>query len=75
MSLLLNELNSFLADRHSKLRDIWISKISKSGKPTRIDALSWLSRATLDIIGVAGMSLPNIKKSHGGVVEHLRFQL
>lgn len=67
----------FLSERYSKLRDIWISKISKSNKPTRIDALSWLSRATLDIIGVAGMSLPNIKKkSHGGVVEHLlRFQL
>ena len=37
-----------------KLRDIWISKISKSEKPTRFDALSWLSRTTLDIIGVAG---------------------
>ncbi|KAF5337476.1 hypothetical protein D9758_013586 [Tetrapyrgos nigripes] len=35
-----------------KLRDIWLEK---SAVPlARVDALSWLSRATLDVIGLAG---------------------
>jgi hypothetical protein len=38
-----------------KLRDIWASEIEQNDdKPTRIDVLSWLSKATLDVIGLAG---------------------
>lgn len=37
-----------------QLRDAWVNEISKTGQPTRLDVLSWLGRATLDIIGLAG---------------------
>ena len=36
-----------------KLRDVWIHLSKDHSKP--IDVLMWLSRATLDVIGVAGM--------------------
>ena len=37
-----------------QLRDVWAAESSKQGGTGRIDVLSWLSRATLDIIGLAG---------------------
>lgn len=38
-----------------QLRDLWFAEIAKSETgETRLDALSWLSKATLDIIGLAG---------------------
>lgn len=39
-----------------QLRDMWTDEIAKAGttEPARIDALSWLGRTTLDIIGLAG---------------------
>lgn len=38
-----------------QLRDLLTEEISKSGDgPTRINGVSWLSRATLDMIGLAG---------------------
>ncbi|KAF7777643.1 hypothetical protein Agabi119p4_3715 [Agaricus bisporus var. burnettii] len=42
-------------DKAVKLKDIWSSQIQQNDdQPTRIDMLSWLSRATLDVIGEAG---------------------
>jgi hypothetical protein len=38
-----------------KLRDIWMSKIAADGGAARIDILSWLSKMTLDVIGLAGI--------------------
>jgi len=38
-----------------QLRDIWAAESSKQGGTGRIEILSWLSRATLDIIGLAGV--------------------
>lgn len=38
----------------AQLRDLLASESSKQGGTGRIDILSWLSRATLDIIGLAG---------------------
>lgn len=35
-----------------KLRDIWILLSKDHSKP--IDVLMWLSRATLDVVGIAG---------------------
>jgi hypothetical protein len=37
-----------------KLRDIWAAQSANEGGTGRIDILSWLSRTTLDIIGLAG---------------------
>nr|AVZ23853.1 cytochrome P450 [Thanatephorus cucumeris] len=49
------ELLPIFWQKSNKLRDTWVNLI-KSGSEghTIIDVLSWLSRATLDIIGVAG---------------------
>ncbi|ELU37459.1 cytochrome P450 [Rhizoctonia solani AG-1 IA] len=49
------ELVPIFWQKSNKLRDAWVNLI-KSGpeEHTIIDVLSWLSRATLDIIGVAG---------------------
>jgi hypothetical protein len=38
---------------YAQLRDIWASQAAQSGT-ARVDALSWLSKATLDMIGLAG---------------------
>jgi hypothetical protein len=63
-----------------KLRDIWSSKIEQNDdKPTRIDVLSWLSRATLDIIGLAGTSstfkclFPSLNLPGGGTGFNYKF--
>lgn len=43
--------------RNHKLRDAWLNKLSESPSgEVRIDVLEWLSRATLDIIGLAGFN-------------------
>jgi hypothetical protein len=51
------ELTSIFVAKASQLRDAWAAEIAKAedSNPTRLDVLSWLSRATLDIIGLAGM--------------------
>ena len=39
----------------TQLRDIWATEVAKQGEgAVRIDALSWLSKTTLDVIGLAG---------------------
>ena len=38
----------------NQLRDIWVSKLSQGDQVIRVEVLSWLCRATLDIIGIAG---------------------
>ncbi|KAF8440963.1 cytochrome P450 [Boletus edulis BED1] len=46
-------LTPVFRDKASELRDVWIGLSSKDqSKP--IDVLMWLSRATLDVIGIAG---------------------
>jgi hypothetical protein len=37
-----------------QLRDIWAAQAANAGGIARVEALSWLSKATLDIIGLAG---------------------
>ncbi|KAH7101314.1 cytochrome P450 [Auriculariales sp. MPI-PUGE-AT-0066] len=49
----LRELTEIFMETSAKLRDIWLSKTAESGSVT-LDSLSWLSRATLDIIGKGG---------------------
>lgn len=47
-----------------QLRDLWLAEISKAGDAgiARVNAVKWLSRATLDIIGLAGET--RIPKCH-----------
>ena len=38
-----------------QVRDAWIAELDKAGKDVvKIDILSWLGKATLDVIGLAG---------------------
>ncbi|EKM59786.1 uncharacterized protein PHACADRAFT_115009 [Phanerochaete carnosa HHB-10118-sp] len=51
----IRELTEIFTDKSNQMRDCWLEEISKSGGVSaRVDALSWLSRTTLDIIGRAG---------------------
>lgn len=46
-----------------KLRDIWITESVKQGGTGRVDALSWLSKLTLDVIGLAGAFVGGVEWS------------
>ncbi|KAF7362968.1 hypothetical protein MVEN_00648400 [Mycena venus] len=50
------ELTEIFVDKSIKLRDIWAAQAAKSEGVARLEVLSWLSRATLDIIGLAGFN-------------------
>ncbi|KAH7101316.1 cytochrome P450 [Auriculariales sp. MPI-PUGE-AT-0066] len=49
----LRELTEIFLEVSAELRDVWLSKTAETGSTT-LDALSWLSRATLEIIGKGG---------------------
>ncbi|KAI0077562.1 cytochrome P450 [Panus rudis PR-1116 ss-1] len=50
----IRELAPIFSRKAMQLRDIWMEQVANG--PKRIDALQWLSRATLDIIGLAGFN-------------------
>ncbi|KAI0075643.1 cytochrome P450 [Panus rudis PR-1116 ss-1] len=50
----IRELTPIFNQKATQLRDIWKNQVSDG--PKRIDALHWLSRTTLDIIGLAGFN-------------------
>lgn len=52
----IRELTQIFVEKSIQLRDLLASESSKQGGTGRIDILSWLSRATLDIIGLAGFN-------------------
>jgi len=55
----IRELTEIFIRKAIQLRDIWMAvAIKEAGSvgTTRIDAVSWLSRTTLDIIGLAGFN-------------------
>ena len=41
----------------SQLRDAWTAEITKQDGVCKVEALGWLSKTTLNIIGTAGKSL------------------
>ncbi|KAJ7110658.1 cytochrome P450 [Mycena epipterygia] len=49
-------LTSIFVDKSIELRDIWAAQAAKDGGVARVEILSWLSKATLDIIGLAGFN-------------------
>ena len=53
VSYSVHEIRLYL-DGMRKLRDIWAAEIGDIDQPKNINVLSWMSRATLDIIGLAG---------------------
>ncbi|KAF8161957.1 cytochrome P450 [Mycena galopus ATCC 62051] len=51
------ELTEIFVDKSIQLRDIWAAQVAKSTNGVaRVEVLSWLSKATLDIIGLAGFN-------------------
>ncbi|KAJ6506844.1 cytochrome P450 [Mycena sanguinolenta] len=48
------ELTDIFIDKSVQLRDIWAAQASNG--TVRVEVLSWLSKATLDIIGLAGFN-------------------
>lgn len=40
-----------------QLRDVWFDAVSRSEKAARLDVLNGLGKTTLDVIGLAGMSI------------------
>ncbi|KAJ7144759.1 cytochrome P450 [Mycena crocata] len=52
----IRELTGIFIEKSLELRDIWAGQAAKSGGTARVDILSWLSKATLDIIGLAGFN-------------------
>ncbi|KAF8190224.1 cytochrome P450 [Mycena galopus ATCC 62051] len=49
-------LTGIFVDKSIQLRDIWAAQVAKSDGVARLEVLSWLSKATLDIIGLAGFN-------------------
>lgn len=46
-----------MCDLHSlQLRDVMAAEIAKNGEVVRLDVLTWISKTTLDIIGLAGFN-------------------
>ncbi|PPQ72759.1 hypothetical protein CVT24_012799 [Panaeolus cyanescens] len=53
----IRELTGIFLEQSAKLRDVWLSEGAKEpGGKAQIDALAWLSRMTLDTIGLAGFN-------------------
>ncbi|KAJ7494426.1 cytochrome P450 [Mycena galericulata] len=50
------ELTEIFVNKSLELRDIWAVQAAHAGGAARVDALSWLSKATIDIIGLAGFN-------------------
>jgi hypothetical protein len=48
----------YVDDGFFQLRDQWIKESTKEGSNGRVEILSWLSKMTLDVIGLAGACLP-----------------
>ncbi|PPQ72758.1 hypothetical protein CVT24_012798 [Panaeolus cyanescens] len=52
----IRELTEIFMAKSMELRDIWASKIATEAGQVELDALDWLNRTTLDIIGLAGFN-------------------
>ncbi|KAJ7501076.1 cytochrome P450 monooxygenase [Mycena galericulata] len=50
----IKSLTSFFLDKSLELRDIWTRQVVSDSEATRVEVLSWLSKMTLDVIGLSG---------------------
>ncbi|KAJ7911563.1 cytochrome P450 [Mycena leptocephala] len=65
----IRELTEIFVAKSAELRDIWSAQATNAGGTARIDVLSWLSKATLDIIGLAGFNYEFNNLSSDGTSE------
>ncbi|CCM04147.1 uncharacterized protein FIBRA_06309 [Fibroporia radiculosa] len=60
------ELTGIFVEKANELCDFWNEEIAKHGEPARINVLDGLSKATLDVIGLAGFNYTfNSLNPHG----------
>lgn len=52
----IRELTEIFVAKAIQLRDLWNTEVSKAGEPARINVLNSTSKATLDVIGLAGFN-------------------
>ncbi|KAJ7291595.1 cytochrome P450 [Mycena rebaudengoi] len=52
----IRELTGIFIEKSIQLRDVWLGEAAKKDGVGNIDVLSWLSKGTLDIIGLAGFN-------------------
>jgi len=52
----IRELTEIFVAKAIQLRDLWNTEVSKAGEPARINVLNSMSKATLDVIGLAGFN-------------------
>ncbi|KAJ7700784.1 cytochrome P450 [Mycena rosella] len=50
------DLTGIFVEKSIQLRDIWVAETTSSGGVALIDVISWMDKATLDIIGLAGFN-------------------
>ncbi|KAJ7640464.1 cytochrome P450 [Mycena polygramma] len=65
----IRELTEIFVTKSLELRDIWAGQIANAEGGARVDVLSWLSKATLDIIGLAGFNYSFNNLSSEGTTE------
>ncbi|KAF8162780.1 cytochrome P450 [Crassisporium funariophilum] len=52
----IRELTEIFVEKSIQLRDIWAEEVARNDGTGRVDALSWFSRMTLDVVGLAGFN-------------------
>ncbi|KAJ7085247.1 cytochrome P450 [Mycena belliarum] len=52
----IRELTRIFVEKSAQLRDIWKAKAAQNGGSARVEAMSDITKATLDIIGLAGFN-------------------
>ncbi|KAJ8495118.1 hypothetical protein ONZ45_g12995 [Pleurotus djamor] len=52
----IRDLTTIFVEKSIELRERWLEEITKEKSKGTIDALSWLSRMSLDVIGLAGFN-------------------
>ncbi|KDQ16690.1 hypothetical protein BOTBODRAFT_106698 [Botryobasidium botryosum FD-172 SS1] len=67
----IRSLTPVFLDKSQELRDVLLKKITESGSAYETDVLPWLSRATLDVIGIAGFDYQFSALSDGGEANEL----
>ncbi|KAJ7485931.1 cytochrome P450 [Mycena latifolia] len=54
----IRELTGIFVEKSIQLRDLWAVEAARAGGVVRVEVISWFSKATLDIIGLAGFNYP-----------------
>ncbi|KDQ07869.1 hypothetical protein BOTBODRAFT_139546 [Botryobasidium botryosum FD-172 SS1] len=65
------DLTSVFLDKSHELRDIWLRKIAEGDGMHETDVMSWFSRVSLDIIGLAGFDYKFSALSEDGEASEL----